>query len=324
MKRTHAILFSAALAALTIWQVPSSAVGTAPTPQVCSDVDEAYTLFAEHVGNRKIGYGFTPETASVPGPTLEMTEGDCVSVTLVNDTEERVGIHAHGVEYTPASDGTPLNGSCTAPGRSRTYLFQAHAPYTRTDGSVDSGSAGYWHYHDHCMGTPHGTAGLKAGLYGAFIVRRAGDLEPDRGPFVVVMNGISINNRKAPATPVFKANLGERVEFVVITHGDLLHTFHLHAHRWVNNRTGYVTDVSEDATLIDTRTSGPAESFGFQIVAGENVGPGAWMYHCHVQGHSDAGMSGILYVRNEDGTTTQQQRVALKRWRNEHEDGAHH
>ncbi|MPZ92575.1 MAG: multicopper oxidase domain-containing protein [Actinobacteria bacterium] len=33
---------------------------------------------------------------------------------------------------------------------------------------------------------------------------------------------------------------------------------------------------------------------GEQIVAGERVGPGPWMYHCHVQGHSDLGMSGIF------------------------------
>ena len=306
-----------------MWQVPSGAVGTEPTPQVCTDPDETYTLFAEPLGGNKIGYGFTPETASVPGPTLEMVEGECISITLVNDADDRVGIHAHGVEYTPASDGTPLNGSCVAPGRSRTYVFKAHAPYERTDGTVDSGSAGYWHYHDHCMGTTHGTGGLKAGLYGAFIVRRAGDLEPDRDPYVVVMNNITINNERAPETPVFKANLGERVEFEVIAHGEHQHTFHLHAHRWVDNRTGYATDVAAEATLIDTRTTGPAESFGFQIIAGENVGPGAYMYHCHVQGHSDAGMSGIFYVRNEDGTVTQQQRNALKRWKNEH-DGAHH
>jgi FtsP/CotA-like multicopper oxidase with cupredoxin domain len=281
------------------------------------------TLFAEELAGGDIGYGLTPQTASVPGPTIQMMEGECVAITLVNDANDRVGIHAHGVEYTPTSDGTPLNASCTQPGRSKTYMFQAHTPFTREDGTVDSGSAGYWHYHDHCMGTTHGTGGIKAGLYGAFIVRREGDLVPDRPPFVVVMNGISINNRQAPKTPVFKANLGERVEFVVIGHGELFHTFHLHAHRWVANRTGYVTDVAADVPLIDTRTLGPADSFGFQVIAGEGVGPGAWFYHCHVQGHSDNGMSGLFYVRNADGTPTAQQQAALTRWKSEHVEGHH-
>jgi hypothetical protein len=67
--------------------------------------------------------------------------------------------------------------------------------------------------------------------------------------------------------------------------------------------------------LIDNKTLGPADSFGFQVVAGEHVGPGAWMYHCHVQGHSDAGMTGIFLVRNPDGTMTEQETRALQKWK---------
>jgi FtsP/CotA-like multicopper oxidase with cupredoxin domain len=315
-----------ALALAFVWNLPSNAQypAAAPPSQACDDPTDSTTLFAEKLPHGRIGYGLTPGSASVPGPTLTMMEGECLSVTLVNDADERVGMHAHGVEYTPLSDGTPLNASCVAPGRSRTYVFKASAPTTRTDGTIDPGTAGYWHYHDHCMGTTHGTLGLRKGLYGALIVRRPGDLVPDRPPYVVVMNNISINNRVAPRTPVFKANQGERVEFVVITHGDLFHTFHLHGHRWVDNRTGYTSNIADTERLVDVRTVGPADSFGFQVIAGEGVGPGAWMYHCHVQGHSDEGMSGIFYVRRADGTTTRQQRDALARWRNEHQDGHHH
>jgi FtsP/CotA-like multicopper oxidase with cupredoxin domain len=313
-----------AIAVAFVWNIPSSAqlYRLAATPkQACPSPTDSTTLFVEKLAHHRIGYGLTPSTASVPGPTLTMTEGDCLAVTLVNDAGRRVGMHAHGVEYTPASDGTPLNASCVAPGRSRTYVFSAPGPSTRTDGTIDPGTAGYWHYHDHCMGTVHGTAGIKAGLYGALIVRRAGDLTPDRPPFVVVMNNVSINNRIAPHTPVFRANEGERIEFVVIAHGDLFHTFHLHAHRWVDNRTGYTSNPADTERLVDTRTIGPADSFGFQVIAGEGVGPGAWMYHCHVQGHSDAGMSGILYVRRANGTTTKQERRALQRWKDEHMAG---
>ncbi|MCA1706992.1 MAG: multicopper oxidase domain-containing protein [Actinobacteria bacterium] len=326
-KRGRGLVALGAIALAFLWNLPSNAGlyrAMDPPSQICDEPTESMSLFVENLPHGRIGYGLTPETASVPGPTITMTEGDCLSVTLVNDADDRVGMHAHGVEYTPQSDGTPLNASCVAPGRSRTFVFQATAPTTRSDGTIDPGTAGYWHYHDHCMGTTHGTAGLRAGVYGALIVRRAGDLVPDRPPFVVVMNNISINNRVAPNTPVFKANQGERVEFVVIAHGDLFHTFHLHGHRWVDNRTGYTDDLEESDRLVDTRTLGPADSFGFQVIAGEGVGPGAWMFHCHVQGHSDEGMVGIFYVRNPDGTTTAQQRAALNRWRNEHVGGEHH
>ncbi len=291
-------------------------------PQACTDPDRSISLFAKRIGKNRYGYGLTPKTVSIPGPTIEMTEGECLQVTLVNDTNKRLSMHAHGVAYTVASDGTGLNKSCVAPGRSRTYVFSAPGTATRSDGTIDPGTAGYWHYHDHCMGTPHGTRGINRGLFGAFIVRRAGDRQPDKPPFVVVFKGRAINLRKAPNTPVFRADEGQRVEFVVIGHGGPFHTFHLHGHRWADTRTGEV-EAGASTQIIDNRTVGPADSFGFQVIAGEHVGPGAWMYHCHVQGHSDAGMSGIFMVRTPGGQQTPPARRALRTWR--HRDiHAHH
>ena len=39
----------------------------------------------------------------------------------------------------------------------------------------------------------------------------------------------------------------------------------------------------------------PGDSFGFLTIAGEGVGPGMWMYHCHVQSHSGI-MMGFFQV----------------------------
>jgi FtsP/CotA-like multicopper oxidase with cupredoxin domain len=293
-------------------------------PQACGAPTRSITMFAEPLGPDRFGYGLTPGTASIPGPTLEMREGECLAVTLVNDTERRLSMHAHGVDYTVASDGTPLNAGCVAPGRARTYFFAAHAPATRPDGSLEPGSAGYWHYHDHCMRGEHGTEGIRSGLFGGFIVRRPGDPVPDVPTFVVVMGpGKTIGLLKAPDTPVFEAELGQRIEFEVITHGDLFHTFHLHGHRWVDNRSGLPASAEDQTAVIDNRTVGPADSFGFQAIAGEGVGPGAWMYHCHVQGHSDAGMTGIFLVTAPGGLIPVPVGEALERWR-EGEDHEHH
>jgi FtsP/CotA-like multicopper oxidase with cupredoxin domain len=101
---------------------------------------------------------------------------------------------------------------------------------------------------------------------------------------------------------MFEANLGQRVEWVAIGHGNLFHTFHLHAHRWVDNRTGMLESVSDPSPTIDNKDLNPGSSFGFQVLAGEAVGPGVWMYHCHVQQHSAAGMAGLFLVRNADGS----------------------
>jgi FtsP/CotA-like multicopper oxidase with cupredoxin domain len=324
LRRRAAVVAAAVFAALagsvsTQAQVP---ILDAQPVQACEDPTKSMSLFAENLGKGRMGYGTTPNNASIPGPTIEIMEGDCLQVTLVNDTKVKLSMHSHGVAYTTQSDGTPLNKSCVAPGRSRTYVFSAPAPATRTDGTTDPGSAGYWHYHDHCVGTPHGTGGVKAGLFGAFIVRRPGDPVPDRPPFVVVFKNITINGKKSPHTPTFTANAGERVEFVVITHGEFFHTFHLHGHRWVDNRTGLPTGLNDNAQTIDNRTVGPADSFGFQVIAGEHVGPGAWMYHCHVQGHSDAGMSGLFIVKTAEGALTKETRETIKRFREMHH--AHH
>lgn len=319
---TPRILFVAALIAGGLaGSVPTNARQAglaAPGAQVCDDPDQAVSLFAEPLRNGRVGYGTAPGNASIPGPTLEMTEGECLAVTLTNDTDERVSMHSHGVDYTVSSDGTPLNDSCVAPGRTKTYFFATHAPHVRADGTVDPGSAGYWHYHDHCRGTEHGTGGVYAGLFGGFIVRRAGDPQPDR-TCVLVMIGKTFNLRKDPRTPRCESSLGDRVEFLVIGHGDLFHTFHLHGHRWVDNRTGLPSGVEDTGRLIDNKVVGPADSFGFQVIAGEGVGPGPWMYHCHVQGHSDAGMSGIFVVDTPDGRRTQATVEALREARH----GAH-
>ena len=290
--------------------------------QVCDDPDNSFSLFARKLKDGRIGYGRTRSSVQVPGPTLTMHEGECLQVTLVNDTDKKLGMHAHGVAYTVASDGTPLNRGCVAPGKARTYTFEAPPPATRTDGTLDPGSAGYFHYHDHCMGTPHGTGGIQRGLYGAFIVRRQGDPEPVRKPIVLVMNDISFNNRIAPRTPMPTVDLGERVEFVVIGHGELFHTFHLHGHRWADNRGGFVSAPTDTTRIIDNKTVGPADSFGFQVIAGEHVGPGAWMYHCHVQSHSDLGMEGMFVVRNEAGVVSRQAKAAIREFKSSHH-GSH-
>jgi FtsP/CotA-like multicopper oxidase with cupredoxin domain len=284
--------------------------------QVCSPTRQE-TLYAENVGGH-LGYGRTPDTAHVPGPTLTMAEGQCLAVKLINHTDQPASVHAHGVDYSPASDGTPLNSSCTPPGGTRTYVFGAHKPARRSDGTVDNGSAGYWHYHDHCRGSDHGTDGIGEGLFGALVVRRAGDPIPDRPPFVVVFTDDGINLRLAPDTPMFMANEGERVEFVVIGHMNSLHTFHLHGHRWADTRTGVASQPGDDVRSVDNHILGPGDSFGFQVIAGEHVGPGAWMYHCHVQFHADGGMSGLFVVRGPNGEVSPELQAAIDRFHNGH------
>ncbi|MDX3451571.1 multicopper oxidase domain-containing protein [Streptomyces sp. ME02-8801-2C] len=258
-------------------------------------------LYAERLADGQMGYGFARGTASVPGPLIELNEGDTAHITLENTTDVAVSLHVHGMDYEISSDGTKLSHSEVEPGGSRTYTWRTHAPGRRTDGTWRAGSAGYWHYHDHVVGTEHGTGGIRKGLYGPVIVRRKGDVLPDT-TYTIVFNDMTINNRPGHQSPNFEATVGDRVEFVMITHGEYYHTFHMHGHRWADNRTGLLTGPDDPSQVVDNKIVGPADSFGFQVIAGEGVGAGAWMYHCHVQSHSDMGMAGLFLVRRTDGT----------------------
>lgn len=293
-----------ALAGLTVGAAPAAAARQGRTRRI--------TMYAEELPGGDIGYGLTPGGATVPGPVLEMWEGDTLEIDLINNTDKRLSIHPHGVDYSVDSDGSPLNDSFNEPGERRTYVWRTREPF-RKNGVWLPGSAGYWNYHDHAMGTPHGTQGLIRGLYGALIVRRKGDVLPDK-QFTVVFQGMTINNKMAPHAPLLEARLGERVEFIAIGHGDFFHTFHLHAHRWADNRTGLLSGPNDPTPVVDNKDLNPGSSFGFQVIAGEGVGPGAWMYHCHVQNHSDTGMAGVFLVRNADGSMPDGAQAALDRY----------
>ncbi|MFB7271018.1 multicopper oxidase domain-containing protein [Streptomyces sp. NPDC056244] len=258
-------------------------------------------MYAEALPNGQMGYGFEKGKATVPGPLIELIEGDTLHIEFENTTDVDVSLHVHGVDFDIASDGTRMNKSHVEPGGTRTYTWRTHTPGRRADGTWRPGSAGYWHYHDHVVGTDHGTGGLRKGLYGPLVVRRKGDILPDK-QFTIVFNDMTINNKSGSEAPNFETTVGERVEIIMITHGEFYHTFHMHGHRWADNRTGLLTGPDDPSRVIDTKITGPADSFGFQVLAGEHVGAGAWMYHCHVQSHSDMGMAGLLLVKKPDGT----------------------
>ena len=307
-----------------------------PRPEGCQTPTRKMTMYAEEIRSadgalKGLGWGTTPDNASIPGPTLEMLEGECLEITVVNDVklgtlrqladtyggyrngdgELGVSLHVHGVKYTIGSDGTSHSDSYVPPGQSRTYTWYAEPRIALANGFVSPGTAGYWWYHDHVVGTKHGTGGIYEGLYGALIVRRPQDPKPDKtfpvfmGPGMKINgqvhsdeNGLPEDCKEEHAGPhCLTAAKGERVEFVVVNIGDEFHTFHLHGHSWADNRTGLLTGPADETRVIDAKGFGPSESFGFQVIAGHQVGAGDWMLHCHVQGHSDGGMATFFRVK---------------------------
>ncbi|MFJ6462856.1 multicopper oxidase domain-containing protein [Streptomyces sp. NPDC091387] len=286
---------------LSLGAIEATSAENPPRTAPAGGVVRHLKMYAEKLPDGQMGYGFEKGKASIPGPLIEINEGDTLHIEFENTMDVAASLHAHGVDYDIASDGTRMNKSIVEPGETRTYTWRTHAPGRRKDGTWQAGSAGYWHYHDHVVGTDHGTGGIRKGLYGPVIVRRKGDILPDK-TIAIVFNDMLINNKPADKSPDFETTVGDRLEVVMITHGEYYHTFHVHGHRWADNRTGLLTGPDDPTRVIDTKIVGPADSFGFQVIAGEHVGAGAWMYHCHVQSHSDMGMAGMLLVAKPDGT----------------------
>jgi FtsP/CotA-like multicopper oxidase with cupredoxin domain len=104
---------------------------------------------------------------SVPGPTLEVHEGDRVIIHFHNNLPEATTIHWHGLHIPADMDGSPLRP--IGAGKQYDYTF-----------TIPRGTAGTYWYHPH----PDVRTGyqIAMGLYGAIIVRDANDPLPTSLP----------------------------------------------------------------------------------------------------------------------------------------------
>ena len=217
----------------------------------------------------------------IPGPLIKARVGDRLRIHFKNmDTLRNAphSMHFHGVHYKPSSDGAYVPGFSgrdgnVKPGQSYTYELTA-----------GKDSAGVWPYHDH---SPSMVESIDGGMYGMLSILGRNEPEPDRefqvvfapmGKFMAIDGRAFVGN-----TPVFRAKVGEVVQWDVMAMGSDFHTFHVHGHRWL---------VSGNVAR-DTQTVGPATSFRFRWT---EDAPGTWLYHCHVEDHMMKGMMGIYRV----------------------------
>jgi len=261
-------------------------------------------------------YGIDP-TPSIPGPVLVIDEGDQVLLTLENQLgdlnepgiDDCVSVHVHGVHYGIESDGTRLGTnkqfqSCATPDTPYQFVWNA-----------SPGTAGTWPYHDHTFGSELGSE--DAGLFGAIIVNEektkalidgkirsiyTDTIDKEYILYMVETTFWAVeidNNNGGKQTPLWTnptlvSQLGTLDRFHIIGLGTAFHTFHMHAHRWLDDGT---------TNTIDTRTIGPLTRHVFTVQAGEGVGTGDWMYHCHVFAHMQAGMTGFYRVQTDAGSS---------------------
>jgi manganese oxidase len=251
----------------------------------------------------------------VPGPVLEVTAGDRVELTLINETDKPHSAHTHVVEFDEKSDGVGEHDGGFVDGDNNHGVAPAHGRVTVVWNAV---FAGTFPYHDHAGGHEGESDSMSAGLVGAVVVHPPDD-RPDKFNTVVLMDMDLLRYKSLPGTasgdssviadgefrgghgfmhtingrayeewvPAFSARVGQKVRWGVVSIGREFHTFHVHGHRW----------VGPDGVLTDNINLGPGTYATFDWIEDN---PGTWLFHCHVPDHMEGGMMGHYIV--EGGT----------------------
>jgi len=106
---------------------------------------------------------FWTYNTQVPGPLIDVFEGDTLQIRLENRLPQATTVHWHGLPVPPSQDGNPMDP--IAPGSSRTYEF-----------TLPVGSAGTYWYHPHTH--EHTAEQVFRGMAGLLVVRSRTDPVP--------------------------------------------------------------------------------------------------------------------------------------------------
>ncbi len=154
----------------------------------------------------------------VPGPTLALTRGEPVHITLVNRLPEATAIHWHGMELDSYYDGVHGWGGS---GQRVTPMIQPGESFVVRFTPPRTGT---FMYHTHL----HDNRQLTSGLYGAMLVLEPDEkFDPATDHVMVLGRGgpqttapVVINNEREPQY-VWKAGVRHRIRLINITPNDI-------------------------------------------------------------------------------------------------------
>jgi len=240
------------------------------------------TLSAEVLPNGQVGYKREGQ-AIIPGPTLFVKQGDMVNVTVTNNTGKPVGFKVPSLS----------NISATKAGAGGTVAYSFTASKTGAHAYLGDGQELLGLFGAVVVDGTDGKVESYVNGDGVITSVKATDLAKQ---YVLFMVGstfwgaeISKTGAQTPlwTNPILGAVEDDIVRFHVLSAGPG-HTFHLHAHRWLEPGTNSTIDVKLLESDSDRHT--------FTVKAGTGVGPGNWQYHCHLFSHMEAGMHGSFRV----------------------------
>jgi hypothetical protein len=222
---------------------------------------------------------------SMPGPTIEATEGDRVRISLYNMLPEPTVLHLHGLELPNRMDGVHgVTQDPIKPGERGIYELTLH-------------QNGTFFYHS------HGPMQEGLGMAGLFIIhpRVAYDPVVDHDfalmiqewailpqstiPNVTSMefNWFTLNGRSAPYITPLIVRLGSRVRIRLVNMSAIdHHPMHLHGHTfWI---TGTEAGRIPESAWIPSNNVlvGVAQARDLEFIANN---PGDWVLHCHMFHH---------------------------------------
>jgi FtsP/CotA-like multicopper oxidase with cupredoxin domain len=233
----------------------------------------AYKMLSHIVDGADITGRYSPD-ATIPGPTIVLTEGDVVHITLENaipgafthtpGISKQVSVHVHGVHYDILSDGTLKVINNHDDEGAGDGLEASHTTY-EYKWNVAPGTAGTWAYHDHNFETHNGAE--TRGLFGAIIVNPAGSAGyakeyvlylGDDAFWGMEIDGASKQQSKHGVNPSLSATKNSDVRFHLIALGTDIHNFSLNGYKWFDPGT---------RNLIDQAAIGPLEKHVFTVKA---------------------------------------------------------
>ena len=269
---------------------PNRARGDQPaTPRIVDGVKEfdlTASIVRWNILSRVevLAYAFNEQ---VPGPRLQLVQGDRVRIKVTNDLPDPTTVHWHGLDIPNPMDGpADITQDPIEPGDTFTYEFSVEQP-------------GTFFYHSHAAADRQ----QALGLYGALIVAptqpdppvaadvvvqlqewtvRSGYTFPSMPMEGLMPNFFTINGKAWPSTEPVKVKVGDDVRLRFIGSGAFAHPMHVHG--------GPFRIVATDGNPVppaaqltkDTVNVAPGERYD---VIWRATRPGRWLVHCHINHH---------------------------------------
>lgn len=223
---------------------------------------------------------------SVPGPAIEVVQGDRVRVIVKNELPEATSVHWHGLEVPNDQDGVGgLTQPPIRPGQTYAYEFTVH-------------QVGTFMYHSSFNEKKQ----VGMGLGGFFIIHPAdGSRRVDRDIAILLQewrflpgneyvdvtstdpNWFTMNGKAAPSTEVLSAAVGETVRLRFANLSNMhAHPIHLHGVTWrvTGTEGGPIPESAQWPGNTVNVSPGAIRDVEFSFTQ-----PGYWHMHCHKLHH---------------------------------------